>query len=353
MSFAHRERSFTRGTLLLPVLLFLLSLLPLASGAHAQTGPIPGLGAEDDYACYYGPLNPAVVHDLQLFDLVILHPGADPTPAQIADVRDGLDDVSGTEDDVLVVMYITIGEDDTDPPAAGDGTGPVYWDGSQVLATNGGYASYYLDDEDRDDQPDENGFWGSYYVNAGDANWWAVVQQKADRVMQVLGADGFFLDTIDTASPWSSYGWTAEGMANLIAEIRGWYPDALLVANRGLFYFNPSNSAYQYNIRPLINGVMFEDYYTEWEGGAGVVSPYFADNRDTWAPVLHAEGDLADGFTVFILDYLNLDQPDYDQMLSSQLAAVNAQAGWLNHISALSLDQVRFDTFHHHAVDDN
>ncbi len=314
-----------------------------------SAGPFPGINSSSDYLVYYGSWNNDMIFRAQDFDLVVLEP-SNITSEQLNELKKGHDGVAGTDDDVIVIAYVSIGEA-SDGNIQGNGRGPCYYDsnGDSIVYENNGYASFYLDDADHNGEPDRNGTWGSYYVNAGDTTWWDFVDAEVDAAFS-KGADGLFLDTIDTASPWGNYEWTAHGMSNLIAHLRDRYPDAYLFANRGLFYFDPAQTAHAWNIRPYINGVLFECYYTEWDwnNNRGVESPYFSNNRDYWAPIINNEAGQSDGFTVFALDYLNPSQSDYATMLSNQIQYTIVDQGWVDYVSVVTLDGVYYGVFHNH-----
>lgn len=344
------------GTIQCLGLVFLWSTLSLSQNA----GSLAGITSASDYLVYYGRWNATKILQAQYFDLVILDIRSGITPAQIADLRDGLDDLAGTDDDVIVVSYLSIGEDD-DGQRAGNGRGPVYWNAqsSSLVYQNRGVASWYLDDADRNGKPDQNGVWGSYYVNAGDSLWQKFVRTKthgADDIINRWKCDGLFLDTIDTASPWADYHWTAAGMSQGIARLREWYPQAVIIGNRGLFFFDPAQTAsYAHNIRSYVNAIMFESYYTEWNwnSGTGGVSPYFADNKAYWAQRVNTEAQKSDGFTVLCLDYLNPAQVDYQLMLENQRHEAIDVQGWTDAVSSIMLDEIRYDIYHQHTPDIN
>ncbi len=337
-----------------------LVLLWCPSGFGRNAGPLPGITPASDYLVYYGEWNPTRVLQAQYFDLVILDIRSGVTPAQIADLRDGLDNRSGTGDDVIVVSYLSVGEDD-DGRRIGDGRGPVYWNAQsgELVYQQRGVASWYVDDADKNGSPDQNGVWGSFYVNAGDPLWQEFIRTKthgADDIMNRWKCDGLFLDTIDTASPWGKYHWTVAGMSQCLANLRQWYPPAVIIANRGLFYFDPAQTlSYAHTIRPYVNAIMFESYYTEWDwnAGAGGVSPYFADNKNYWAPRVNAAAQEQDGFTVLCLDYLNPAQADYPLMLAKQVHEAIALQGWTDAVAGIMLEEMRYDVYHQHVPDVN
>ncbi|HIB67732.1 MAG TPA: hypothetical protein EYO33_22195 [Phycisphaerales bacterium] len=155
----------------------------------------------------------------------------------------------------------------------------------------------------QDGHPDENGVWGSFYVKADEKAWKEHVFSKMDKLVE-LGVDGFFLDTVDTASPWGDYGWTSEGMLGLVQAVRDRYPQKKIVANRGLFYLS-QNDKYA----KLIDAVLFESLLTHynWEADTGDISP--------WARwhVQALDDDVVPsqkrtGLHLLVLDYLNPKQ---------------------------------------------
>lgn len=337
-------------------LVFLWATLSFSQNA----GPLAGITSASDYLVYYGGWNATRILQAQYFDLVILDIRSGISPAQISDMRNGLDDLDGTADDVIVISYLSLGEDD-DGKHVGNGSGPVYWNAQAgaLVYQQRGVASWYVDDADQNGSPDQNGVWGSFYVNAGDSLWQKFVRTKAhgaDDIINRWKCDGLFLDTIDTASPWGKYHWTVAGMSQCIANLRQWYPPAVIIGNRGLFYFDPAQAAsYAHTIRPYVNAIMFESYYTEWDWntGAGGVSPYFADNKNYWAPRVNAAAQKQDGFTVLCLDYLNPAQADYPLMLEKQLHEAIDLQGWTDAVSSIRLDEIRYDIYHQHAPDLN
>ena len=302
------------------------------------TGPIPGLTADSRYMIHYGDWEERHIRYAEKFDLAIVHPFSNITPQIVADIKDGADNLRGTDDDVWIVAYVSVGEEHPGPVREGDGRGPVTWKEGELVYKNKGAASYYLDADD-DGEVDVNGTWASYYVNAGDLQWQEYLRQRDngfDDILHNLGCDGFFLDTIDSASPWHVYQWMLPGMGQFIETLRKWYPQSIIVANRGLFYFYNDLDAYQYNIRPHVNAVMFESFYTgwDWDQNFGTVNPWFETSHKAEAtPHVLRESQLPDGFNVLVLDYLNPEQPDYAPLFRNQILEVTSHPGWLNCIT--------------------
>ena len=89
-------------------------------------GPVPGLNATTPYLIYYGNWNATQVDFARNnYRLVIVHPQSNISASQIATIRRGPDNIAGTADDLLVLAYISIGEDNRPGvPFVGDGQGP-------------------------------------------------------------------------------------------------------------------------------------------------------------------------------------------------------------------------------------
>ena len=311
-------------------------------------GPIPGLNKNSTFLIYYGDWDAAKIKYAKNYDLVILHSYSNIDREMAQHIRNGKDNIPNTKDDIYVVAYISVGEEYPGPVRNGNGRGPVTYKNGQLFYKNLGAASYYLDAND-DGEVDVNGIWKSFYVNAADTSWHNYLKKRDngfDYINDTLGCDGFFLDTIDSATPGFKYDWMLEGMSTFIKKIRDWYPQKIIIANRGLFYFMENSKAYPYTIRPYVNAVMFECFYTEWdwEYNRGKLSPWFTkDNKPNVAPQINREAQKKDGFTVLCLDYLSQEQENYQEMLTSQTAEVAAQPGWLNCITDVQLKNCHND----------
>ncbi|MGA2247938.1 MAG: hypothetical protein ABSH48_23375 [Verrucomicrobiota bacterium] len=284
---------------------------------------------------YYGSWTPAQVDFARLnFRLVILDVHQI-KPAQIATIQRGPDNIAGTADDVPVLGYVSLGEDSRPgAPFVGDRLGPRVDPRSSdsvslssitnalglpsPAGTN--YASYYLNSKNSPTGvPDEDGAFGTYYVNAGAPAWWTALKAMTTttngnagldellttNVGQGFNCSGLFMDTIDTCAPDSfgatTYEWTSPGMQGLIQRIRTNYPGKILIGNRGLFFYNSNYKQYAYTLRPYVNLVMFESYFND--SSTNQISTSFLDNKYDWAPKLNAEAGRPDGFNVVSLDY--------------------------------------------------
>lgn len=317
------------------------------------------LDSSSDYCVYYSSFGENEVLKAQYFDLIVLDTRYI-TAEQVLDIRNGFDDLQGTDDDVIVIGYLSIGEQDGQLQQ-GDGRGPVYWDGSKIVYQNNGYASYYLDDADKNGIPDKNGIWNSYYVNAGDSAWWMFNYSLAEDIITINACDGLFLDVVDTGGPnsWGlPYEWTAEGMIKYIEYLRKTYPDKYILANRGIFYFEPAlPNHYKFadRYRSAINGLMIESYYAEWDWdkSVGIYNTTYPYLRDHFAPLLNVQSHKPDGFNMFILDYLTTGQDGFDSLLDTIVKVSERDQGWLTSVSPIYLDTIRFDVFNHHIYDKN
>jgi hypothetical protein len=356
-----------------PLLLTCLALLWPLPGLLAQRGPVPGFNASTPYLIYYGTWDAAKIASARLnYRLVILHPSnANLTAANIATIRSGPNGMIGDSDDVKVLAYISVGEDDRPivegrpgAPFPGDNGGPrVDPRSSSTLPLAGinplgapspggtGFASYYLDDGGNaingtggDGQPDRNATFGGYFVNPGDPAWFDVIKSNTIAVFRRagldellttttgagFGCDGVFLDTVDTPAPNSFgatlYEWTAPAYQALVKRISDTYPAKLILANRGIFFYNPNLKTYEWTLRPYVNMVMFESYYSD-SSGSGLPTAFFDDNKYNYAPKINAEAARPDGFTVLALGYNNaMDPPalEFTDFFESQ-----QQQGWM------------------------
>jgi len=282
----------------------------------------------ETFSCYYGEITEQAVSDLKDLDLVIVHPGDDGKNLDQSKVER----LKKEGKDRTIVGYVSIGEDDRPPggpPTLGqDTSGPSFMGkAAQPQKAHNGYASQFLDQQKflfgedgflqfgpdgkplmakgQDGHPDENGVWGSYYVRADDPAWRANVFQTMDD-LDKLGVDGFFLDTVDTASPWGDYGWTSAAMLDFVKAIRARYPEKKIVGNRGLFYLSQND---QY--AELLDAVLFESLLTHynWESERGDVSPWAKGHVEALVnDVMPAQKRT--GLHLLVLDYLNPKQKD-------------------------------------------
>jgi len=316
---------------------FTLALAALALLGPVSARPHHPKWPPQDYALCYGPWTEEMAARAHKFDLVVVHPGDqfdNLTPQLVQKIRYGADAKAATEDDVIVLAYVTVGEDDrppAGPPPAVPERGPVSFQNKQWVQGKAGYPTRFFDQvsyvfeahgerrygEDgkpltrpgQDGIPDENGVWGSYYVNAGDAEWQEHVLGRMKKLQEEFQVDGFFLDTLDTASPWGNYSFSQAQMAQMLKRIRKTYPDQLILANRGMFLLESHPQDYA----PNLDGVLYESLYSIWDWGAkkGVISPWVkGDYAYLKNPVLPAS-QKKPGFHMFYVNYLDPSQSDF------------------------------------------
>jgi hypothetical protein len=262
--------------------------------------PRQRVAQSESFYCYYGS---GKVAELSHYDVVIAH-SPQMQPASIAELK---------ELGVVMVGYLTVGEDDK--LRKGNGEGP------------GGYASWYLD-EDNDGQPDQNGIWKSYYADANDPNWLADRVAEAKRLVSKDGYDGIFLDTIDTASAFPQ---TAPGMVKLVEALRSALPDAPIVLNQGFSLLD--------RLAPFADGLMLESFTATYDFETREYVLHSPSSLD-WtrgvanrviAPVLAKHS-----LKVFVLDYAKPFDKERIQMAADRAATF----GYLFAAGPITLDAV-------------
>jgi hypothetical protein len=144
---------------------------------------------------------------------------------------------------------------------------------------------------------------------------------------------------VDTAAPdaWGTpYEWTSLGMSGLIENIHTNYPGKLLMANRGLFFYDPNLKTYPYNIRPYVDMVMFESYYSD--SSTNDISLSFSDNKYDFAPKLNAEAGRPDGFNIFVVDY-DHTPPQIPAIVNQDYVECMQVQGWPLYRTSPSLNE--------------
>lgn len=301
-----------------------LLCLGLACAHPALAQPDHPRWPPGDYALCYGSWDQEKIGRAHAFDLVVVHPGHDfrqITPDIVTSIQRGKDGLRGTQDDVIVLAYVSIGEDDqppAGPPGPQGGYPKRFLDQVRYVFEKSGERRYGENGKPfilpgKDGIPDENGVWGSYYVDAGDPEWQSQVLARTQRLHQEFGVDGFFLDTLDTASPWGNYASTQARMAALLQRIRKTHPDRLIVGNRGMFLLDQHAAAFTQSL----DGMLYESLYAlwDWEENEGFLSPWVRGDYQVYKdPVLPASRK-PPGFHLFFVNYLNPQQADYFPML--------------------------------------
>lgn len=296
------------------------------------------------YMIYYGALDDALIEQAKQYDVVILHPrGGDMTREQVREIQSG---------GAYVLGYLSIGEDLRtegmtpeqmlqDERFTGDKTGPridgrepgsASLEGASLLGeaspAGGGYASYYLDDNDRDGKPDFNPNFGCAYTNIGDPAWYAALEYMTldgpDGIPGIreiltedygrgLGCDGLFLDTIDTCAPnmytedsdpsRTRFEWTAPGVLSFLKQLKADYPDKYVLQNRGLFFFHYQLPHFDYTTGEYIDFLMYESFMLDSNSTTLYYETYFTDNKNVYGPKISAEANRPNGFRVLSLGY--------------------------------------------------
>ena len=338
-------------------------------------GPIPGIDATSKFILYYGDLrkphkegsNAKLASDAMVannFDLAVIHP-SNSRPAVVHKLQ---------ESGMQVLGYISIGEEKGDE-LNGGGTGPVYFDKTSgtMVHQNNNMADYFVDanfyeDGVQDGEPDATSHGGFFvYPNArwrhilknqrkfspAEINDPRIVfQERADapgldqialprdddnslRKVDNYGFDGFFLDTMGTAGP-NKYPWAARQMRKTIAYIRRNFPDKIIVANRGIHFYNPFEVNEEFNVKPydytprsMINGVLFESLSMP-SSGRSFSQRTIDYHMNVWAPKLNAEANRPDGFTMMALDYA-AGAGEFDAVASFDHAV--RQNGWVHYVT--------------------
>ncbi|HIO91410.1 MAG TPA: hypothetical protein EYG68_01015, partial [Leucothrix mucor] len=375
---------------LLNVILF-LSISSLTYGD--PRGRLLNIDSSSKYLIYYG--SDFSQHNIDLmktFDVVVLHPGSNNlTPAVVKELQD-----SGVS---YVLGYISIGEDtpkNGELPILHQGKGPIYKDEAtqEISYKNQGIASFYVDSiyhpdsnsYEHDGVPDTNGIFGGYYIYPNSDWHWVINEmriggsagifiqrQYSAGLKQIAGQrdpdnlssktanfgfDGFFLDTIDTAGPYTGegwYPWAAEAMQKTVKFISDTYPNKTILANRGSFFFHAGlhNSTYDvkpidFSISPYINAMLFESYMLDSDINHAGISPFFLDNHKSVMPKLMSEANRPDGFTVTGMDYM-MNRPSelYDDLFTISVK----ENGWLVYLTlGRSIDTVELN-FHQKTSD--
>jgi hypothetical protein len=335
---------------------------PVLAPDEVTVSPGRALAARaNNYVINYGGWDAEKIDFARGHDLVILDPNEGDVDRSLVEAIQGGVDPGDPDSRVIVLCYVSVGEDQRtaklsdeemagDPRFVGDGSGPRIdprgpdADGESLsgldplgLPSNGGdgWASWYLDDVSvehgggvGDGVPDRNPLFESYFVNAGDPAWFEELQEMTydgpDGLTGLreilttshgrgLGCDGVFMDTFDTAFPnsWTDAGsrnetkfeWTAPGFSAFVHRLRAEYPDAVILLNRGLFFFNPELPHFAFNPGLDLDFVFFESYRLN-SGDSDNPDPYYyPDNRFNVTPKLVGEANRPDGFRVLSLGY--------------------------------------------------
>ena len=335
------------------------------------TGPLKAsrkLTNIKNYMVYYGSWGVIEKSKALDFDLIILHPGKNNrniSKELVLYLKAGRDKKLGTPDDIKIIAYVSIGEDENMMQSVRsnrkDYDGPVnYQSEGKSKKMYNGYRDWYLDsisfERDKDDEviwgenglpiskigsdgiPDENGKWGSFYIDVSNKSWQQSINRQISWLKNSLKVDGVFLDTIDTASPWGNYGFLQKAMHDFIIKIRKSFPRTIIIMNRGLFLFEK----YGESLNKNIDGLMFESYISEWDWyqNKGTRHRWYNSNKyilnNHIAPLNKKWG----GMKLFFLNYISSTQANksrYSQVLKDDTKGLNC----IHYFSSPDLQKIK------------
>ena len=354
-------------------LVAILCVLAVAAGDAPAATRLAGIASSSKYLQYYGSdFSSNNLQTIRQFDVVALDPNVSTlTPAVVAYLQS-----NGVK---YVLGYISIGEQMPGTPVLqGNGDGPVYstTNGTSTITyESNNVASFYVDQtwsntvyvSQKNGHVDKNGTFGGAYVWPNSDWRWVLNMQRIGGVAGTslsnmfvaglaqlagprvsntdanrthnFGMDGFFLDTLDTAGPFTgvgSYPWAAPEMQNTVKFIHDSYTNKVVFANRGLFFFNPllvnsqfNIQPYAYTVRPYIHAGLFESYLLDSSSCETRLNPYVNDNKYDYARKISAEANRPDGFTMFSLDYqMNRGTSLYELTMNETVVS----NGWLEYL---------------------
>jgi len=334
---------------------------------------LAGITSSSKYLQYYGSdFSASNLQTIAQFDIVVLDPNVSTlTPAVVAYLQS-----NGVK---YVLGYISIGEQMPGTPVIqGNGDGPVFCttNGTATITyESNDVASFYVDQtwsntvyvSQKNGHVDRNGTFGGAYVWPNSDWRWVLNTQRIGGVAGTslsnmfvaglaqiagtrvsdtdanrthnLGMDGFFLDTLDTAGPFTgvgSYPWAAQEMQNTVKFIHDTYTNKIVFANRGLFFYNPllvnsqfNIQPYAYTIRPYVHADLFESYMLDSSTCDTRLNPYVNDDKYDYARKVNAEANRPDGFTMFCLDYqMNRGTNLYELAMNESVVS----NGWLEYL---------------------
>lgn len=298
--------SLVRSNPLIYINVLLAAIIHSAGAAPVSAARLPPVKS---YACYYGPPK---LDALARYPLAIIE-ASHYTPADVAQLKR-----AGT----LVIAYLSVGEV-LEPSRAATPTAAPAPGAPRRLAI----APYYLD-RDGDGKPDTNPGWGGFYVDARAPAWQArVLDELAPKLLGEKGAEGLFLDTLDTVD---AYPEIKPGMIELVRKLRAKFPSAPIIANRGFTILE--------GIVPHVDAVLFEAFSTQYDPGSNRSRLHDASDLE-WVDGILARLRAAsrDGsLQVLVLDYADPKDPKV-----KDAAVRRARASGLTYsISTGSLDNL-------------
>ena len=272
---------------------------PVPSGLPSGGNRLSNINS---YVCYYSDgEQPGVMDKLASVDLAIIDARILGGWPFYAELEYGAPYIAKLKSaGTIVTAYLSIGEDS-----------------GEYDPSNG----WYVDTEPT--------VWNSYVVDPSNEKWRAKVMSDAKLIMD-QGADGFFLDTLDSTGCYPIYESMQPYIVSLVKMIRDAYPDAVIIANRGF--------AMTAAIAPFIDGLMFEGFSTEYNGEYYTIldEQALSWNADmaNYLKGLAAEYD----FRIIVLDYLE----DRNNPIAAEIRQRSEDFGFLCYIAFGPLDEVYF-----------
>ncbi len=229
-------------------------------------------------ACiYYGPLNSTVVEWLSRCRLVVLPPTA---PRSVVERLRG--------DGVVVLGYVSIATVGGWEPWAGLVNSSIVVGGNPA--------------------------WGEKIVDACSPAWERILLDHALPYIVSKGFQGFMFDNLDVAD---KYPWMRDCIARLVGEARQHYHEAIIMVNRG-FTVLP-------RIAPYIDFLLFEDFLTYYDAGAGAYRFWSGGDLEWEEAVLANATGLAEkwGYGIVLLAYA----PPGDEAFQAKLCGMYNRLG--------------------------
>lgn len=204
-------------------------------------------------------------------------------------------------DGKIVVSYLNIGAIETFRS---------YWGPGQVykLDPYGGW-------------PDE------YWADTSQSGWQDLIISEAGKLL-AKGVDGFYLDNLDVAEKYGDRPELRRGVVTIIERLRKTYPQAILIAQNGLFLRNDEGSGKK-RVYAYLDGWAQEEVFTTYEDGYRKVAK---EQTDAYVAALQ---DLQrQGLITFCLDYAD------SVSLRNYAQAEALKIGCRSYVGTKELDQV-------------
>jgi len=137
---------------------------------------------------------------------------------------------------------------------------------------------------------------GCYYADVNNPEWHRIILEEEISRLKIYGEfDGLCLDMLDTVD---DYPQLKPGMIDLVKDIREWYPELILVPNRG-FAVLP-------DILPYIDGFKYEEMSSRYDSSE---KKYVLEEDEGELETLERALDMKD-IPVFVLDHVKTEPPD-------------------------------------------